>query len=136
MAYDVQTVRETLRASHSRLQTRANVVVTGVGYKVTRGRRTERHRPAPDGVTIGHHAITAGALGCLVQKNGQVVILANNHMLTHSNDVAAGDAILPLGPHDGGKYPMTPSPTCTRSCRSASSTHRATARSGTVPQRR
>jgi len=63
---------------------------------------TDRWRPAPGGVSIGHYAITAGTLGCLVAKNGQTYILSNNHVLANSNDAKAGDAILQPGPHDGG----------------------------------
>lgn len=67
--------------------------------------RTDRHRPAPGGVSIGHSEITAGTLGCLVRKDGQIHILSNNHVLANSNDASPGDAILQPGPHDGGKYP-------------------------------
>jgi len=64
-----------------------------------------RHRPAPGGVSIGHRDITAGTLGCIVKKNGQRVILSNNHVLANSNAAQIGDAILQPGPHDGGKFP-------------------------------
>jgi len=64
--------------------------------------RTGRHRPAPGGVSIGHYSITAGTLGCLVEKDGQVYILSNNHVLANSNDANKGDAILQPGTHDGG----------------------------------
>lgn len=64
--------------------------------------RTSRHRPAPGGVSIGHVDITAGTLGCLVEKDGQAYILSNNHVLANSNDAELGDAILQPGPHDGG----------------------------------
>ncbi len=64
-----------------------------------------RFRPAPGGVSIGHINITAGTLGCLVQKNGQKYILSNNHVLANSNDAAIGDPILQPGPTDGGSYP-------------------------------
>jgi hypothetical protein len=67
--------------------------------------RTEKHRPAPGGVSIGHRNITAGTLGCLVKKNGQTYILSNNHVLANSNDAQPGDPILQPGPHDGGRYP-------------------------------
>jgi hypothetical protein len=66
---------------------------------------TERHRPAPGGVSIGHHEITAGTLGCLVRKNGHTLILSNNHVLANSNDAQIGDPILQPGPHDGGRFP-------------------------------
>ena len=65
--------------------------------------RTGRHRPAPGGVSIGHRAITAGTLGCLVMKDGKPVLLSNNHVLANSNDAQVGDPILQPGPIDGGK---------------------------------
>ena len=67
---------------------------------------TGRFRPAPGGVSLGHVAITAGTLGCWVTKNGQKVILSNNHVLANSNDAEIGDAILQPGPYDGGSFPQ------------------------------
>ena len=67
--------------------------------------RTDKYRPAPGGVSIGHRNITAGTLGCLVKKNGEIFILSNNHVLANSNDAQPGDAILQPGPHDGGRFP-------------------------------
>jgi len=67
--------------------------------------RTARHRPAPGGVSIGHRDITAGTLGCLVKKGGQVMILSNNHVLANSNAAQIGDPILQPGPYDGGRLP-------------------------------
>ncbi|MEJ2704069.1 MAG: hypothetical protein P8Z79_16665 [Sedimentisphaerales bacterium] len=66
---------------------------------------TDRLRPAPGGVSIGHRDITAGTLGCLVQKDGQKFILSNNHVLANSNQAEIGDPILQPGPYDGGTYP-------------------------------
>jgi len=66
---------------------------------------TERHRPAPGGVSIGHRDITAGTLGCVVKKDGRPVILSNNHVLANSNAAQIGDPILQPGPHDGGRLP-------------------------------
>lgn len=63
---------------------------------------TQKMRPARPGISIGHYQITAGTLGCLVQRNGQVYILSNNHVLANSNAAQLGDAILQPGPHDGG----------------------------------
>jgi hypothetical protein len=40
MAHDVQTVRSVLQESRRQLWSRAHVVATGVGYKVTQGRKT------------------------------------------------------------------------------------------------
>lgn len=63
---------------------------------------TDKLRPARPGVSIGHYQITAGTLGCLVKRNGQVFILSNNHVLANSNAAQLGDAILQPGPYDGG----------------------------------
>src|SRR5690625_47604 len=63
---------------------------------------TGRFRPAPGGVSIGHVNISAGTLGCLVQKNDELYILSNNHVLANSNEADLEDAILQPGPHDGG----------------------------------
>ncbi len=67
---------------------------------------TDRFRPAPGGVSVGHVGITAGTLGCWVTQNGQKVILSNNHVLANSNAAEIGDAILQPGPHDGGRFPQ------------------------------
>lgn len=66
---------------------------------------TDKFRPAPGGTSIGHFAITAGTLGCLVQRGGETFILSNNHVLANSNDASIGDAILQPGPFDGGNTP-------------------------------
>ena len=67
---------------------------------------TDRFRPAPGGVSVGHVAITAGTLGCWVTKNGEKVILSNNHVLANSNDAEIGDSILQPGPFDAGSFPQ------------------------------
>ncbi|MFN8598329.1 MAG: hypothetical protein U0559_19365 [Anaerolineae bacterium] len=59
-------------------------------------------RPARPGISLGHYQITAGTFGCLVQKNGQVFMLSNNHVLANSNAAQLGDAIYQPGPYDGG----------------------------------
>jgi len=65
---------------------------------------TSRIRPAPGGVSIGHHQITAGTLGCVVRdrKSGARLILSNNHVLANRNNASQGDPILQPGPADGG----------------------------------
>ncbi len=70
--------------------------------------RTDRWRPAPGGVSIGHYAITAGTLGAIVKDRttGAALILSNNHVLANSNNASIGDAILQPGPADGGKTPQ------------------------------
>ncbi|RLD16631.1 hypothetical protein DRI50_01345 [candidate division KSB1 bacterium] len=66
---------------------------------------TARMRPAPGGVSIGHTNVTAGTLGCLVQSEGKVYILSNNHVLANSNEAQIGDSILQPGAYDGGSFP-------------------------------
>ena len=69
--------------------------------------RTDKWRPAPGGVSIGHYKITAGTLGGLVTKDNEIFILSNNHILANSNDAAVGDAIYQPGPYDGGSQSDT-----------------------------
>jgi hypothetical protein len=66
--------------------------------------RTDRWRPAPGGVSIGHYQITAGTFGGVVvdRASGARLILSNNHVLANSNDGNPGDAILQPGAADGG----------------------------------
>ncbi len=80
-----------------------DVVPTGVFY--AQFDHKAKHRPAPGGISIGHVNITAGTLGCLVQRDGVVYILSNNHVLANSNEAEIGDPILQPGPYDGGTYP-------------------------------
>ena len=65
---------------------------------------TDKYRPAPGGVSIGHYQITAGTLGVVVRDNntGERLILSNNHVLANSNDASPGDAIIQPGGADGG----------------------------------
>jgi len=69
--------------------------------------RTDRWRPAPGGVSLGHYRITAGTFGCVVRDRatGARLILSNNHVLANTNDGQAGDPILQPGPLDGGREP-------------------------------
>lgn len=65
---------------------------------------TERHRPVPGGVSIGHYSITAGTMGSAVRDRGTGIplFLSNNHVLAASNAGIVGDAILQPGAADGG----------------------------------
>jgi len=65
--------------------------------------RTDKWRPAPGGVSIGHYQITAGTLGVVVYKDGNPYILSNNHVLANCNEGTIGDPILQPGAHDGGQ---------------------------------
>ncbi len=66
--------------------------------------KTSRVRPARPGVSIGHYKITAGTFGFLVKdrKDGELVILSNNHVLAFCNAGSPGDPILQPGTYDGG----------------------------------
>jgi hypothetical protein len=61
-----------------------------------------RHRPAMPGISIGHHRITAGTFGLLVERAGEPYILSNNHVLANVNAAEIGDPIWQPGPLDGG----------------------------------
>jgi hypothetical protein len=78
--------------------------VVQVGTLRAFAKRTDRWRPAPGGISIGHYKITAGTLGAIVKdkQRGKRVILSNNHVLANSNDATQGDNILQPGPFDGG----------------------------------
>jgi hypothetical protein len=66
--------------------------------------RTNRWRPAPGGVSIGHYKVTAGTMGCVVRDKttGERLILSNNHVLANGNQAQVGDPILQPAPADGG----------------------------------
>ena len=67
--------------------------------------RTDRWRPAPGGVSLGHFKITAGTFGVVVRDrdSNERLILSNNHVLANGNAAAAGDPILQPGAADGGR---------------------------------
>jgi hypothetical protein len=80
-----------------------NVVVTGLIRATDYNVPTSKQRPAPNGFSIGHYAITAGTIGARVSKaNGSVYILSTNHVLANSNKGSIGDGIYQPGPYDGG----------------------------------
>jgi len=78
--------------------------VIQVGHLRALGEPTDRWRPAPGGVSIGHSEITAGTFGAVVhdRDTNDRLILSNNHVMANSNDAQIGDPILQPGPHDGG----------------------------------
>ncbi len=67
----------------------------------------KRNRPTMCGISIGHHKITAGTLGCLVRDNvsKETLILSNNHVLAMSNRAKIGDEIVQPGAYDNGVLP-------------------------------
>jgi len=81
-------------------EVKTDVQETGV-IRALQG-HTDRWRPAPGGVSIGHADITAGTLGCLVTRNGELFILSNNHVLANSNAAEKRDSIIQPARYDGG----------------------------------
>jgi hypothetical protein len=82
-----------------------NTDVIEVGFIRSHQSRTDRWRPIPAGVSIGHYKITAGTFGCMVrdQSSNERLILSNNHVLANSNNAELGDPILQPGTADGGR---------------------------------
>ena len=58
--------------------------------------RTDKWRPAPGGVSIGHPSVTAGTLGVVIidNTNGKRVILSNNHVLANKDSIQTSIASL------------------------------------------
>lgn len=79
--------------------------VIDVGELRAQAARTDRWRPAPGGVSIGHYKVTAGTFGTVVRdrSTGERLILSNNHVLANSNDSVVGDPILQPGTADDGR---------------------------------
>jgi hypothetical protein len=79
--------------------------VVQVGRLTAFQSRTDRWRPAPGGVSIGHFQITAGTLGAPVRdrSTGAKLILSNNHVLANMNDAHLGDPVVQPGTLDGGR---------------------------------
>lgn len=60
-------------------------------------------RPAPGGVSIGNiNDPSAVTLGCLVQKENDIFILSNNHVLARQNAAKQDEDIVQPGTYDGG----------------------------------
>lgn len=88
---------------------RGEVDVRYVGRVVRRATPwyRKRNRPLRIGGSIGHYKVTAGTLGCFVERrsDGKILILSNNHVLANENRAKKGDPVLQPGPYDGGKRP-------------------------------
>lgn len=71
---------------------------------------TGRHRPNPQGVSIGHPDVTAGTAGFIAWKEkekygvkyAEPVGVTNNHVAANSNNAEVGDNIIQPGSYDGG----------------------------------
>lgn len=71
-------------------------------------RRRNRQRPVLAGLSVAHHQVTAGTLGCFCRsiKPGdppeRIHALSNNHVFADVNRAAIGDDLYQPGPADGG----------------------------------
>lgn len=81
--------------------------VREVGRIVAFKARTDRWRPAPGGVSIGHYLISSGTMGAVVKDaaTGETLILSNNHVMANTNSASRGDYIIQPGAADGAIYP-------------------------------
>lgn len=66
--------------------------------------RTERYRPAPASVSVGHPEVTAGTLGTppLETGDGDTVFVTNAHVAAPQGTAETGDPCRQPGPEDGG----------------------------------
>ena len=79
------------------------VDVIEVGEIVKQGFKS-KVRPIKPGYSCGHGNITCGTIGgFFVDKDGDHVILSNNHVLSNENNAKAGDPIFQPGPMDAGR---------------------------------
>jgi hypothetical protein len=68
--------------------------------------RDRLERPVPIGVSSGHPDVTAGTIGArVIDADGNVYALSNNHVYANQNDANIGDSILQPGSFDGGIDP-------------------------------
>lgn len=85
------------------IPTKVDGVVTDVvevGHIVPQSLRA-MSRPLVPGISIGHRGITAGTLGgFFTDKDRDLVILSNNHVIANENSAAVGDEIVQPGPMD------------------------------------
>jgi len=78
--------------------------VIEVGKIVAYGNQ-ELSAPVFCGVSVGHPNVSAGTLGCLVERDGNHYILSNNHVLADTNAANPGDPVIQPGSADGGTTP-------------------------------
>ena len=81
------------------------VVPRVTGKIVAFGDPTDKHRPAPPGVSTGHPDITAGTIGARVTNGTDVFALSNNHVFADENLASIGDAVIQPGTFDEGASP-------------------------------
>ena len=62
-------------------------------------------KPIQPGFSISHVDVEAGTLGAIVEKDGQLMLLSNSHVLANSGQAKKGDVILYPAVADDGKSP-------------------------------
>ena len=62
----------------------------------------DKQRPVVPGISTGHYQITAGTIGAIVEVDGDIMLLSNNHVFANENLAELGDAIIQPGDYDGG----------------------------------
>jgi len=82
-----------------------DVQYVGRGFKQSSLPMQNRCRPVMIGSSVGHHAITAGSVGCFVTTAAGLRLMSNNHVLADEDRARRGDPIVQPGPHDGGRVP-------------------------------
>lgn len=67
----------------------------------------DRMRPLVAGVSAMNYKGSACTLGWFAvdERDGKLVIIANNHCVARENKAKIGEAYMQPSPHDGGKYP-------------------------------
>lgn len=69
--------------------------------KIVKQALTQRIRPIKPGFSIGQRDITAGTIGgFFLDRDGDPIILSNNHVLANENKAKVGDPIYQPGPYD------------------------------------
>jgi len=81
--------------------------IEGFGDYYARNNRElqQRQRPLIAGCSLAHAEAAAGTLGCLVQSDGEFLMLTANHTAAMLNEATMGDPILQPSPLDGGTLP-------------------------------
>jgi hypothetical protein len=59
-----------------------------------------RRRPVESGLSVGHHDVTAGSIGFIVEDVHDYYVLSNNHVLANVNAGQPGDPVVQPGPAD------------------------------------
>lgn len=78
--------------------------VIEVGHITKQAGFRGKKRPVQPGYSVGHGGITAGTIGgVFTDRNGDPVILSNNHVLANENNANIGDLIFQPGPADSNQ---------------------------------